>query len=351
MLPDWAPNVHPLIVHFPIALLFAAFAVDVVSVAWRLGGIRIAAVALYVAGAVGAAASYVTGNQAAESVTIPTEAIAAVNEHQDAALLVLIFFGIYATLRFALVALRVRPSVAVHALVTLLAGAGLYLVWLASESGGRLVFQYGIGVLAVETLTRELEDRSGPPPGEDAGPIEGEAGGWTWHIRPRSAEAFAAGFTFIEGSPDQLHVAVADTEDGDVLVLHPTGSPVMFVTGGALDGVDLRAVLDASDLAGSVTLVHNVQDERNYHFLRLGTRLAQGRVVAGREEILASGDRRVAGWTTIRATGNRGHFYAYEDGRTVAHGHSAQPAAGRAGLRIEGTGELRLRHLEARAVQ
>ena len=35
LVPDWAPNIHPLLVHFPIALLSAAVAVDVVGWAFR----------------------------------------------------------------------------------------------------------------------------------------------------------------------------------------------------------------------------------------------------------------------------------------------------------------------------
>ena len=34
LVPAWAPNIHPLLVHFPIALLYAAAAVDLVG--WAL---------------------------------------------------------------------------------------------------------------------------------------------------------------------------------------------------------------------------------------------------------------------------------------------------------------------------
>ena len=55
LVPDWAPNIHPLLVHFPIALLYAAIAVDLVGCAcWCNKPLRQAATLLYGLGAVGA---------------------------------------------------------------------------------------------------------------------------------------------------------------------------------------------------------------------------------------------------------------------------------------------------------
>ena len=55
LVPDWAPNIHPLLVHFPIALLCAAAAVDVVGWAFRRNRqLRQLATLLYVLGTGGA---------------------------------------------------------------------------------------------------------------------------------------------------------------------------------------------------------------------------------------------------------------------------------------------------------
>jgi uncharacterized membrane protein len=356
MLPDWAPNLHPLVVHFPIALLFAGFAVDVASLAIRRleFGLRAAAVALYASGALGTAVAYLTGNQAADTVTIPTEAIAAVNDHQDLALYTLIFFGIYAVGRVALLATVRSPRLVVRGPVALVALFGLFLLWETSSRGGRLVYEYGLGVAAVEVMAGELQalrEAEFDMRVADASPVVGEGGSWVWRIVPGAVEVFEEAFNFVEGSPGDVHVMVHEEEDGAFLVMHPIRSPITFVAGEPLASLDMEVVLDASDFAGTVSLVHNVRDAENFHFLRFGERIVQGRVTNGLDQELAAGERRAEGWTTLRATGDRGHFYSYEDGRTVAHGHSATPEAGLTGLRIDGTGELRLRRIEVRAVR
>jgi hypothetical protein len=144
---------------------------------------------------------------------------------------------------------------------------------------------------------------------------------------------------------------VHEADEGYYLAMHPIDSPVTFVAGEPLASIDMEVVLVAYDFTATVELVHNVIDTENYHFFRLGARLVQGRVADGREQELDGGERRIEGWTTLRATGDRGHIYGYEDGRTVAHGHSPTPRAGRTGLRIDGSGELRLRRIEVQRVR
>src|ERR1700674_3819276 len=129
LVPDWAPNIHPLLVHFPIALLSAAAAVDVVGWAfWRNRLLRQVATLLYVLDTGGAVAAYVTGRAASQTIWLPGMAQAVLRQHWDWALRTVWFFGIVTVIRLVLL----RPSrrdpgpaiVAAFALVGLV-GVGL----------------------------------------------------------------------------------------------------------------------------------------------------------------------------------------------------------------------------------
>ena len=72
LLPEWAPNVHPILVHFPIALLVIAVLFDGAALFLRKRpGVRTAAVALFTLGATAALAAFFTGRAAADEILLP----------------------------------------------------------------------------------------------------------------------------------------------------------------------------------------------------------------------------------------------------------------------------------------
>jgi uncharacterized membrane protein len=147
LVPDWAPNIHPLLVHFPIALLCAAAAVDVAGWAFRRNTVlHQLATLLYVLGAGGAAAAYVTGRAAAQTIWFPGMAQAVLKQHWDWALRTVWFFGVFTVVR--LVVLRPSRREASPALVAAFVLVGLVGIGLLLETGdrgGRLVYQHGVG--------------------------------------------------------------------------------------------------------------------------------------------------------------------------------------------------------------
>ena len=147
--PTWAPNLHPLVIHFPIVLLIVAAGVDAVdAIVRRPGWLATAATALYAAGAAAAIAAYLTGLQAAATVFLPGMAHPIVASHRSWALATAGYASVLVCGR--LLASRAGfPRMRLHRIVLLVAGlVSVLLVQQTAERGARLVYEQGVGVIA-----------------------------------------------------------------------------------------------------------------------------------------------------------------------------------------------------------
>jgi uncharacterized membrane protein len=149
------PNVHPFLVHFPIALFTAAVVADCLLV----GGIRSAwldraAVSVYFASAVTSLATAWSGKLAADALTPALEVpvAAAVASHGDFAFAtVLLFFGVGLVRLEALWRDResLRPRLNRARLIALpLALAAEACLLATAARGGELVYRHGVGVFS-----------------------------------------------------------------------------------------------------------------------------------------------------------------------------------------------------------
>ena len=148
MLPDWVPNLHPLIVHFPIAWLIAALIADMVSLVLpKAQWAETTAACLYPAGAASALAAFLTGRQAGAGMLIPGMGHAVLIDHWNWALATTIYFGVVATARLALTLRGHRPSRWARAVFATVGVAGILLLFYTSEQGARLVYEHGVGIV------------------------------------------------------------------------------------------------------------------------------------------------------------------------------------------------------------
>ena len=147
LVPAWAPNLHPLVVHFPIAWLTAALIVDLISLLLpRTAWAETMAGVLYPTGAVSAWVTYLSGRQAAATVLTPGMAHALVLDHWNWALATTICFTGVAAVRLVFIVRRTTPPFWTRAAVTAAALAGMLLLFQTGERGARLVYEYGVGV-------------------------------------------------------------------------------------------------------------------------------------------------------------------------------------------------------------
>lgn len=148
------PNLHPAVVHFPLALLITAAMLDITCVVTRKWPwLDRAATALWVLGAAALGAAYLSGDQAASTMgRISPSAESVLADHENLAKLTLIAFSVVAVLRLLVSWIGRRDRqvrVGFFRLVALAAALAAQLLLIATaDRGGALVYRHGLGVEA-----------------------------------------------------------------------------------------------------------------------------------------------------------------------------------------------------------
>ncbi len=146
LLPDWAPGIHPLIIHFPIALLALAVGLTVLDLFYSQKWLQNATLGLYVLGSVSALAAYFSGRDAADSIGLNLKAEVAIGTHSDWGLYTLLYFAVLTLTYFGAKFILKQNTMTIRVLLAVMAMAGFFILAQTAEYGGRLVFEYGLGV-------------------------------------------------------------------------------------------------------------------------------------------------------------------------------------------------------------
>ena len=122
--------------------------------------------------------------------------------------------------------------------------------------------------------------------------------------------------------------------------------------GDALESIQADIMLNVEQFDGSVRLVHHVQDPQTYDFLALEDgMIRQGRMSHGEMDLFDEKTQALSGWLVMRAVSDGRHFRGYMGEEMRVHGHGSPPESGPVGLRLEGTGTVRLKQLSVTALR
>ena len=138
-------HLHPMIVHFPIALLFIGFLADAIGIIFKKEFFTKAGFYMLVLGTLGVVAAYLSGHLAGEGVTEAGALKQALENHEDAATISLWLMTGVAVVRIGLVLFR-KYTGAYKWVALILFLLGVASITRTGFYGGELVFKHAAGV-------------------------------------------------------------------------------------------------------------------------------------------------------------------------------------------------------------
>lgn len=287
------PNLHPALIHFPLALVPLAVALDISGLIQRgASALHRFAAAIWVLAALGAFVAWLAGRDAADGLGLLDPAVGeALNTHADAAQIALIAVALVAVARVVL-AWKFPALTWARALVVALGAGATVQLMLAADHGGALVYQHGVAVAMPEAEEADC-------------PV---------------CETLAAG----------------EIPPGSVLEADGTRA---LLLGEAVGDVQVTATLELLDFEGRVGVLHHwgttpggfVVDTRDGSAVLTAT---SGELHRQTAEL---GER-----VELATSALGSHYKGYVDGAVVTHGHTDAEGPGYPGILLDGVGRVRV---------
>ena len=148
------PNVHPVLVHFPIALIFIAVLCDLIGIIFRKNPFIFTANILTAFAALGAAAAVISGSLAENSVWHPGAAHELLETHEIVGYVFLGIMVVFAIFRFAVGEKIYGRAGWIAVLIGVVTAA---IVSYGGYLGGEIVYTHGTGVREAQAATARAD--------------------------------------------------------------------------------------------------------------------------------------------------------------------------------------------------
>ena len=137
------PNIHPILVHFPIALLTTSLLFDLVGALMKRDDVTRTAWWCQIAGSLGVLGTVFSGLLAEMTIMIPAAARESFETHKEVAFLVATIFAVLLLWR---ISSRTRIPHTYRFIFWGLYILGVVLIWIGAWHGGEMVYRFGMGV-------------------------------------------------------------------------------------------------------------------------------------------------------------------------------------------------------------
>lgn len=345
MLPIWAPNVHPLIIHFPIGILIVAVFIHVCTLFVKQKWVDNMVNLLYVLGTISAGIAYLTGRDAADHVKFPSEAFPVVSRHADLALWTLCLFTILMVLRIIVRWKKIELILPYRLIMIVLAITASGFLFRTGEFGARLVFGHGVGIYSPELVATEFKPNI-------SGMIYEKNGSWSWKSSSLDTHVLATNFNIKKGLSQQIRTSISQQNNLHQLDISSENSDHIYTTGDELNSMQAFSTFNIDNFDGELILIHHFQDSLNYDYLSIQkNQISLGRFTNGITRKLATETISITNWNTISVVSDGKHFRGYLNDKLILHAHQAPLDRGNTGFGFTGGGTLSLRKISVTSLE
>jgi len=353
------PNLHPAMIHFPIALFAIVVLLDGLRIFFQKKWMENSSFFLAVLAFFGGIAAYLTGDHAADSFNLNPDQMAAVSKHAEIAEVAILAIGVYALFRLVAFIKIKKTGTVLRTITFALSLVPMILVALAADAGGALVYRHGLGVRVVKpkveksdaskldsinTSTDEKKGTLNSPQQKINAPSFSssfsEQGDWDWSARENKKDKFI--YTFkLKGVPGLVIEESTDRENNPLRLKFQSSEPKFLLFPQLADQLEIEAVVDFSDFQGTFALVHHVSvDRKVFDGLRwMNGKLALIRYSEKGWKVYQEKPVNGIGKIRLKVAVYQKHFRAYLDGKLLFHSHAHPLKEGKLGIFAEGLGD------------
>ncbi len=313
------PNLHPAIIHFPIAMALVALLCQFIHFlkpdfnflsdgSDALGGIA----------ALGAVAAFLSGRQAADSVGgLTSSAEQALVRHAEMAEWAMVALVLAALVQMIMRRVSFSGWLAknrIRSLIKLVVlSIAAAVVVITADYGGALVYNHGVGTKAVI-------------------PAMAASAGVSVDRAVNSQRKF----------PDGQQIW--EYREGDILDLVVDGSGLISLPGVVGDGI-VEVMIEPGDFTGDITLVHRYETPdfwEGFRFSSDGTMDLLSMSPTGEKNRNQSAMLFPREKFSMRSSAVSGHYKGLVNNEVLVHGHGSSEGIGRSGLLISGKGTIKV---------
>jgi uncharacterized membrane protein len=344
-IPDWAPNIHPLIIHFPIVLLMIAVILHVGTLAFpRAVWLKTVTPYTFIIGTATALITYFTGRVAADSVYLPPDANPVLSSHSDYAFFTIIVFGILTLIQLFVLLRKKRKAITLQLISFVLGISGLFLLVKTGEYGGKMVYKYGVGTAVTEMRMTALHTSE---PNSDSAIVLLEDGSWYWNLTTNDIDSQFRGFKWLKGSQADIKISQLSGEiPGISISTISENASILLEAGEITEGIQVNVSLNMDNFDGTFFIIHHIR-KNTYDYLSFnGLIVSLGRSEEGKKIVLQEKEIESMGRISIQLVGAGRHQRGYLNGKLETHAHIDELPQGTVGFGLEGKGTIRINEFQ-----